>query len=328
MERLSSQINEPILTPDPTRYVLFPIPKERLPIWNAYKNHKSAFWTAEELDFNADKDDWERLNDGEKHFIEYILAFFAASDGIVLENIIENFSSEVQYAEARCFYGFQAMMENIHSEVYSLLIDTYVTDSIRKYNLFNAITTIPSVKRKANWAKKYMSEDVPFNIRLVAFAVVEGVFFSGSFCAIFWLKSRNIMTKALGKSNEFISRDEKLHCDFAILLTSYLKHKASENVVHDIFTEAVSIEQEFICDALPYKLKGMNKDLMSNYIEYVADCLLLQLGYNKIYNKKNPFQFMDRTSLDGKTNFFEARVTEYQRPESVSNNTYEITDDF
>ena len=319
---------EQILTPDPNRYVLFPIPKERLPIWEAYKNHKAAFWTSEELDFNADKDDWDRLSEGEKHFIEYILAFFAASDGIVLENIIENFSTEVQWAEARCFYGFQAMMENIHSEVYSLLIDTYVTDSIRKHNLFNAITTIPSIKRKANWAKKWMSKDVSFNIRLVAFAVVEGVFFSGSFCAIFWLKSRNIMTRALGKSNEFISRDEALHTDFAILLTSYLTHKASEQTVHEIFREAVSIEQEFICSALPYKLKGMNKDLMSTYIEYVADCLLLQLGYNKIYNKKNPFQFMDRTSLDGKTNFFEARVTEYARSESLSNNTYEVVEDF
>ena len=319
---------ESILTPDPNRYVLFPIPKERIPIWEAYKNHKSAFWTAEELDFNADKDDWDHLSDGEKHFIEYILAFFASSDGIVLENIIENFSSEVQWAEARCFYGFQAMMENIHSEVYSLLIDTYVTDSVRKTNLLNAIVTIPSVTKKANWAIKWMSKDVPFNIRLVAFAVVEGVFFSGSFCAIFWLKNRNIMTKALGKSNEMISRDESLHTDFAVLLTSYLTDKASEQTVHDIFREAVPIEQEFICDALPYNLKGMNSRLMSTYIEYVADYLLLQLGYNKIYNVKNPFEFMARTSLDGKTNFFEARVTEYARCESVSNNTYEITDDF
>jgi ribonucleoside-diphosphate reductase beta chain len=319
---------ESILTPDPNRYVLFPIPKERLPIWEAYKNHMVSFWTAEELDFNADKDDWDRLSDGEKHFIEYILAFFAASDGIVLENIIENFSTEVQWAEARCFYGFQAMMENIHSEVYSLLIDTYVTDSIRKHNLFNAITTIPSVSKKANWAKHWMDNSQPFNIRLVAFAVVEGLFFSASFCAIFWLKSRNIMTRALGKSNEMIARDEALHTDFAVLLTSYLTVKASEETAHNIFREAVFIEQEFICDALPYNLKGMNKNLMCRYIEYVADYLLLQLGYNKIYNSKNPFEFMSRTSLDGKTNFFEARVTEYSRPESVSNNTYEVVEDF
>ena len=322
---------EPLLSPDPLRYVLFPIPEYRLPIWEAYKQHKRCFWTAEEIDFNADKADWDRLSVKERHFIEYILAFFAGSDGIVLENILENFSVEVQWAEVRCFYGFQVMIENIHSEVYSLLIDVYVNDITRKKNLFNAITTIPCVTKKAMWAKKWMDPLREFSHRLIAFAVVEGVFFSGSFCAIFWLKSMGKMVKALGTTNELIARDEGMHTDFAVLLFSYLKNKPDKLVVHEIFESAVEIEKEFICDSLPYRLQGMNSDLMSQYIEFVADRLLLQLNYPRLYNTKNPFGFMDRTCLDGKTNFFEKRVSEYQLANTVnkkSDRDFKIMDNF
>jgi ribonucleotide reductase beta subunit family protein with ferritin-like domain len=331
MTEKTKDLLEPLLSTNDLRYVLFPIPSYRKPIWDAYKKHVSCFWTAEEIDIAADKNDWDKLSKNEKHFIEHILAFFAGSDGIVLENLLENFSTEVQWPEVRCFYAFQGMIENIHSEVYSLLIDVYVEDSIRKTQLFEAIEEIPSIKNKALWAKKWMSKDRPFSHRLIAFAVVEGIFFSGSFCAIFWLKSKGKMVKALGTSNELIARDEGMHTDFAVLLFSYLNNHPSSTIINEIVSEAVSIEKEFICDSLPYDLQGMNKNLMSTYIEYVADRLLLQLRYDKIYNSKNPFDFMEKTSLDGKTNFFEKRVSEYQHAHNASSKesrTFDIVDDF
>ena len=299
-----------LLKENKNRFCLFPIKHNN--IWKHYKIHENAFWTAGEIDFAADKKDWDNLSKDEQYFIENILAFFAGSDGIVLENIVTNFCTEVQLPEARFFYTFQAMMENVHSEVYSLLIDTYIQDPKKKLHLFNAIETIPAVSKKANWALKWISNNKPFKYRLIAFAVVEGIFFSGSFCAIFWLKQRGIMTKALGKSNELIARDEGLHCDFAILLyNDYIDDKLTQEEIEEIFTEAVEIEEEFICESLPCRLIGMNSTLMKQYIKFVADRLITQLGYEKIYNCKNPFSFMDLTSLDGKTNFFEERVTEY-----------------
>ena len=320
---------EPLLKDDETRYVLFPLKWPA--IWKAYENHKKAFWTAQEIDYTADQSDWESLNDDERYFIEHILAFFAGSDGIVLENLITNFCSDVQVPEARCFYGFQAMMENIHSEVYSLLIETYVKDPERKNKLFNAIQTIPCVARKAKWAVKWINKDTSFAERLVAFAVVEGIFFSGSFCAIFWLKSRGKMVKALGKSNELIARDEGLHTDFAVLLYSHLKNKLSQEKIEEIIKEAVNIEVNFICESLPCRLISMNSELMTQYIKFVADRLVQQLGYTKIYNAQNPFPFMDNMNLDGKTNFFEQRVTEYQHSASVSSKserTFDLDDEF
>ena len=303
-------MTEPILQEDNTRYVLFPIKHQD--IWQAYNNHKNAFWTAQEIDYTSDLSDWASLTDDEKYFIENILAFFAGSDGIVLENLVSNFCKEIQIPEARCFYTFQAMMENIHSEVYSLLIDTFIKDPTKKDKLFNAITTIPCVQRKAEWAIKWMDNDTSsFAQRLVAFAIVEGVFFSGSFCAIFWLKNRGKMVKALGTSNELISRDEGLHTDFAVLIYSKIINRLTEKQVHTIFAEAVDIEINFITESLPCRLVGMNSDLMIEYIKFVGDRLLVQLGYNKLYNSTNPFSFMDNLGLDGKTNFFEKRVTEY-----------------
>ena len=322
---LQLQKNELILKDDTTRFTTFPI---RYPqVWRAYENHKNAFWTAQEIDYASDKEDWERLSADEKYFIEHILAFFAGSDGIVLENLVTTFCKEVQIPEARSFYGFQAMMENIHSEVYSLLIETFVADQERKTKLFNAIDTIPCVSKKANWALKWIDTDKPFAARLIAFAVVEGIFFSGSFCAIFWLKSRGLMVKALGTSNELIARDEGLHTDFAVLLYSMLEHRLDESTVIEIVTSAVLIEEEFITESLPCRLIGMNQDLMKQYIRFVADRLLLQLGYAKHYDESNPFDFMTLNSLDGKTNFFEKRVTEY----TVSNSDtseFKIDDDF
>ena len=308
---------EPLLQEDETRYVLFPI---RYPdIWQSYNNHKNAFWTAQEIDYTADLSDWASLTDDEKYFIENILAFFAGSDGIVLENLISNFCQEIQIPEARCFYTFQAMMENIHSEVYSLLIDTFIKDVNKKDKLFNAITTIPCIQRKANWAIKWMDpKKNSFAQRLVAFAVVEGVFFSGSFCAIFWLKNRGKMVKALGTSNELISRDEGMHTDFAVLLYSKMVNKLSQETIEDIFKEAVEIEINFITESLPCRLIGMNSELMIEYIKFVADRLLTQLGYSKLYNIRNPFAFMDNLGLDGKTNFFEKRVTEYSLASQAS----------
>ena len=320
-------MTEPLLNEEHNRYTLFPI--QWPSIWKAYKTQKDAFWTAEEIDYVADKKDWNTLSDNEKYFIEHILAFFAGSDGIVLENLVQNFCSEVKVAEARCAYAFQAMMENVHSEVYSLLIDTYVDGKERKEKLFNAIETIPCVQEKAEWAIKWINSERSFAERLVAFAVVEGIFFSGSFCAIFWLKSRGKMVKALGTSNELIARDEGMHTDFAILLYGHLNDKLSEEVVHQIFKEAVEIEQKFICESLPCNLIGMNKELMGQYIEFVADRLLTQLNYEKIYNSKNPFSFMNKTNLDGKSNFFEKRVSEYQLSSGkIELNNLELDDDF
>lgn len=315
---MSESQKEALFQDDPLRYVLFPIAPERRPIWEAYKRHMQCFWTPEEIDFAADRNDWKALQPKERAFIEHILAFFAGSDGIVLENLLENFSTEVQWAEVRCFYGFQAMIENVHSEVYSLLIDVYVEDPTRKTELFEALERIPCIQKKAEWAKRWMDSTQSFARRLVAFAVVEGIFFSGSFCAIFWLKSRGIMVKALGTSNELIARDEGMHTDFAVLLYGYLQQRLTQAEVEEIFRDAVKIEQEFIGDSLPYDLPGMNSRLMSQYIEFVADRLLLQLGYQAIYKAENPFDFMEVTCLDGKSNFFEKRVSEYQLAATAS----------
>jgi len=278
-----------------------------------YKQAEASFWTAEEIDLASDLTDWEtKLNADEKHFIKHVLAFFAASDGIVNENLAINFLNEVQYPEARCFYGFQIMMENIHSETYSLLIDTYIKDVAEKDSLLHAIDTVPCVKKKAEWALRWISKG-SFAERLIAFAAVEGIFFSGSFCSVFWLKKRGLMP-GLSFSNELISRDEGLHCDFACLLyTKYIKNKIPFEQVLNIILEAVEIEKEFVTDSLPVDLIGMNARLMAQYIEFVADRLLVALGGKKHFNATNPFDFMEMISLQGKTNFFEKRVSEYQK---------------
>lgn len=291
------------------RFVLLPINYPA--IWEQYKRHEASFWTAEEIDLSSDLKDWAGLNDGERHFISHVLAFFAASDGIVNENLAVNFMSEVQIPEARCFYGFQIMMENIHSETYALLIDTYVKDPVEKDRLFHAIETVPAVKKKAEWALRWI-ENGTFAQRLVAFAAVEGIFFSGSFCSIFWLKKRGLMP-GLTFSNELISRDEGLHCEFACLLYSMLQNKLTEAEVLEIIGDAVEIEKEFITNALPAALIGMNADLMKQYIEFVADRWLGALGCKKMFNATNPFDFMEMISLQGKTNFFEKRVGDYQK---------------
>ncbi|HEX9959118.1 MAG TPA: ribonucleoside-diphosphate reductase small subunit [Fibrella sp.] len=307
---LTATATEPILEEDKSRFVLFPI--KHSDIWQMYKKHEASFWTAEEIDLGQDMTDWNNLNDGERHFISHILAFFAASDGIVNENLAVNFLSEVQYAEAKCFYGFQIMMENIHSETYSLLIDTYIKDPVEKDRLLNAIDTIPCVQKKAEWALRWI-DNGNFAERLIAFAAVEGIFFSGSFCSIFWLKKRGMMP-GLTFSNELISRDEGLHRDFACLLyTDHIKNQMDPEAVYQIIRDAVTIEQEFVTDALPVSLIGMNAELMKQYIEFVADHLLVSLNLNKVYNATNPFDFMDMISLQGKTNFFEKRVGEYQK---------------
>jgi len=280
--------DEILLQENKERFVLFPIKYDR--IWEMYKQAENSFWTAEEVDLSADLKDWERLNEGERHFITHVLAFFAASDGIVNENLAVNMMNAVQLPEARCFYGFQIMIENIHSEMYSLLIDTYVKDTSEKHKLFNAIETVPCVKKKAEWALRYI-DNASFVHRLVAFAAVEGIFFSGSFCSIFWLKKRGLMP-GLATSNEFISRDEGLHCDFACLLYGMLKHKLSQEEVYTIITDAVRIEQEFVTDALPVNLIGMNAKMMCQYIEFVADRLLASIGYAPAYGASNPFSFM------------------------------------
>jgi ribonucleoside-diphosphate reductase beta chain len=301
---------EPILEKNSDRFVLFPIRHESM--WEMYKKAEACFWTTEEIDLSADLVDWnERLSDDERYFIRHVLAFFAASDGIVNENLAVHFLKEVQFPEARCFYGFQVMMENIHSETYSLLIDSYIKDPIEKSRLFNAIETIPCVKKKADWALRWI-DNGSFAERLVAFAAVEGIFFSGSFCSIFWLKKRGLMP-GLSFSNELISRDEGMHCDFACLIYSQLKHKLPLDKVEAIIREAVTIEQEFVTHALPVKLIGMNADMMNQYIEFVADRLLVALGGQKVYNVTNPFDFMEMISLQGKTNFFEKRVSDYQK---------------
>lgn len=301
--------NEILLKENKDRFVILPINYPA--IWEKYKKHEASFWTAEEIDLGDDMKDWNNLNDGERHFISHVLAFFAASDGIVNENLAVNFMSEVQLPEARCFYGFQIMMENIHSETYALLIDTYIKDPKEKDRLFHAIDTVPAVKKKAEWALRWI-ENGSFAERLVAFAAVEGIFFSGSFCSIFWMKKRGLMP-GLTFSNELISRDEGLHCEFACLLYSMLKSKLTEKEVHGIISDAVVIEKEFVTEALPVDLIGMNAKLMQQYIEFVADRWLTELGYSKIYNATNPFDFMELISLQGKTNFFEKRVGEYQK---------------
>ena len=305
----TTEIN-PLLADDPTRFVLFPI--KHHDIWKMYKLAEGSFWTAEEIDLSRDMKDWETLNEGERHFVKTILAFFAGSDGIVVENLGVRFMKEVQVPEARCFYGFQIAMENIHSETYSLLIDTYVRDDPKeKHRLLNAIEEIPCVARKAKWALRWIEDEKSsFETRLVAFACVEGIFFSGSFCALFWLKKRGIMP-GLTFSNELISRDEGMHTDFACLLYSKVPQKLPEATVHEMFREAVAIEKEFITDALPCRLIGMNAGMMATYLEFVADRLLVQLGYAKIWRSANPFDWMQNISLRGKTNFFEKRVSEY-----------------
>ena len=310
-KKIAVNKTEPILEDNPNRFVLFPI--EKNDIWDFYKKSEASFWTAEEIDLSQDIIDWEeKLSDDERHFIKHVLAFFAASDGIVNENLAVNFLSEVQFTEAKFFYGFQVMMENIHSETYSLLIDTYIKDSKEKDSLFNAIETMDCVKKKAEWALNWI-DNGSFAERLVAFAAVEGIFFSGSFCSIFWLKKRGLMP-GLTFSNELISRDEGMHCDFACLLyTKHLIHRLPGEKVRKIITDAVEIEKEFVTESLPVKLIGMNAELMSQYIEFCADRLLMELGNEKVYNASNPFDFMDMISLQGKTNFFEKRVAEYQK---------------
>lgn len=320
---------EPILKENKDRFVLFPILHND--IWSFYKKAEASFWTAEEIDLGADIHDWEnKLNDDERHFIKHVLAFFAASDGIVNENLAENFVREVQYTEAKFFYGFQITIENIHSETYSLLIDTYIKDPMEKDRLFHAIETMDFVKKKAEWALNWISKG-SFAERLVAFAAVEGIFFSGSFCSIFWLKKRGLMP-GLSFSNELISRDEGLHCDFACLLYSkYLVNKLDKKIVEKIIVDAVEIEKEFVSDALPVKLIGMNADLMKQYIEFVADRLLVELGNPKVFNVSNPFDFMDMINLQGKTNFFEKRVGEYQKAGVLStkeDNKFSLDEDF
>ncbi|MEQ8812602.1 MAG: ribonucleotide-diphosphate reductase subunit beta [Imperialibacter sp.] len=310
-------IEEPILKEDNSRFVLFPI--KHHDIWEFYKKAEASFWTAEEIDLSHDLKDWANMNEGEQHFIKHVLAFFAASDGIVNENLAENFVSEVQYTEAKFFYGFQIAIENIHSETYSLLIDTYVRDAKEKDLLFNAIDTMDCVKKKADWALRWIDEG-SFQERLVAFAAVEGIFFSGSFCSIFWLKKRGLMP-GLSFSNELISRDEGLHCDFACLLyNNHVMNKLPVETLQKIISDAVEIEKEFVTDALPVKLIGMNSDLMCQYIEFVADRLLDELHCPKLYNSTNPFDFMEMISLQGKTNFFEKRVAEYQKAGVMNNN--------
>ena len=323
-------ITEPLLQDNKDRFVIFPI--QLNDIWQFYKNAEASFWTAEEVDLSPDLHDWQnKLNDNERFFISRVLAFFAASDGIVNENLAINFLQEVQYPEARCFYGFQIMIENIHSEMYSLLIDTYVKDPAEKDYLLRAIETIPCVTKKAKWALRWITKG-SFAERLIAFAAVEGIFFSGSFCSIFWLKKRGLMP-GLTFSNELISRDEGLHCDFACLLyVNHLQNKLSEETIREIIVDAVVIEKEFVTDALPVKLIGMNAELMCQYIEFVADRLLVALGCNKVWNATNPFDFMELISLQGKTNFFERRVGEYQKTgvaqTNSEQNTFSLDEDF
>lgn len=320
---------EPILQENKDRFVLFPIKHDD--IWSFYKKQEASFWTAEEIDLSTDITDFaNKLNDDERHFIKHVLAFFAASDGIVNENLAENFLSEVQYTEAKFFYGFQVMMENIHSETYSLLIDTLIKDKAEKDHLFRAIDTLGCVKKKAEWALNWI-DNGSFQERLIAFAAVEGIFFSGSFCSIFWLKKRGLLP-GLSFSNELISRDEGLHCDFACLLyNSHVEEKLSKEKVQKIIVDAVDIEKEFVTDALPVRLIGMNAELMTQYIEFVADRLLVELGNDKVYNVSNPFDFMDMISIQGKTNFFEKRVGDYQKAgvmSSKEDNTFRLDADF
>lgn len=319
--------NEPLLTPDDKRFVAFPI--QYNDIWEMYKKQVDCFWRAEEIDLSKDLDDWKKLTADEKHFVSMILAFFAASDGIVLENLASRFMSDVQVSEARAFYGFQIAMENIHSETYSLLIETYINDKLEKDKLFNALDHFPCIKKKSDWAQKWIKDNRSgFATRLVAFACVEGIFFSGAFSSIFWLKKRGLLP-GLTFSNELISRDEALHTEFAVLLYDKMENKLKKSKVHEIIREAVEIETEFICDALPCRLIGMNSMMMTQYIQFVADRLCVQLGYDKIYNVANSFDFMDMISLESKTNFFEKRVSEYALADkTVDETTFDFSDDF
>ncbi len=321
------QETELLLKENKDRFVILPIKYPE--IWEMYKKCEASFWTAEEIDLGDDMKYWDAMNDGERHFISHVLAFFAASDGIVNENLAINFMSEVQLPEARCFYGFQIMMENIHSETYALLIDTYIKDPAEKDRLFHAIDTVPCVGKKAQWALRWINNGT-FAERLIAFAAVEGIFFSGSFCSIFWLKKRGLMP-GLTFSNELISRDEGMHCEFACLLYRMLENKLSKEAATAIITDAVEIEKEFVTDALPVNLIGMNAKLMSQYIEFVADRWLGELGYDKVYGASNPFDFMEMISLQGKTNFFEKRVGDYQKSgvlNSQESKSFSLDEDF
>jgi ribonucleoside-diphosphate reductase subunit M2 len=324
---MSKTQNELLLQEDESRYVMFPLQDQD--IWKMYKKQVDCFWRAEEIDLSKDLTHWEGLKNEERYFISHILAFFAASDGIVLENLAARFMGEVQLSEARAFYGFQIAMENIHSETYSLLIDTYIKDREEKMTLFKAIDNFPCIKKKADWAIKWIQDKrSSFATRLIAFACIEGIFFSGAFCSIYWLKKRGLMP-GLTFSNELISRDEALHTEFAVLLYSKLNKKVNKTRVMEIIKEAVEIEKEFISEALPCRLIGMNSNLMCQYIEFVADRLSLQLGYDKIYSKTNPFDFMEMISIEGKTNFFEKRVAEYALAEKTkTDNVFDLDDDF
>ena len=318
---------EPLLTESENRYVMFPI--EDQDIWGMYKKQVECFWRAEEIDLSKDLTSWNKLNENEQYFLKMIIAFFAASDGIVLENIAIRFMSDVQLSEARAFYGFQIAMENIHSEVYSLLIETYIKKKSEKEILFKSLENFPCIKKKADWAIKWINDEKSdFATRLVAFACVEGIFFSGAFCSIYWLKKRGLMP-GLTFSNELISRDEALHTEFAVLLYTKLRNKLTKEKIYEIIKESVKIEQEFICEALPCRLIGMNSKLMSQYIEFVADRLVVQLGYEKIYDSQNPFDFMEMISIEGKTNFFEKRVGEYALATKDKDDTiFDIDDNF
>lgn len=324
---MTNNQSEALLLPDDNRFVTFPIKYKD--IWDMYKKQVDCFWRAEEIDLTKDLHNWQSLEQGEKYFISMILAFFAASDGIVLENLAARFMNDVQVSEARAFYGFQIAMESIHSEVYSILIETYIKDKEEKYKLFNAIDNFPCIKKKSEWAQKWIHDkNSNFASRLVAFACVEGIFFSGAFCSIYWLKKRGLMP-GLTFSNELISRDEALHCEFAVLLYSKLSEKIHKNRIYEIIKEAVDIEIEFICDALPCKLIGMNSELMTQYIKFVADRLVVQLGCKKIYGVENCFPWMEMISLQGKTNFFEKRVSDYAlATKSGKSEAFDITDDF
>lgn len=322
-------MSEPLLAPNPDRFVVLPIENE--PIWAMYKKAVASFWTVDEVDLSRDVEHWNKLKDGERAFLKHVLAFFAASDGIVNENLVERFMSEVTCTEARCFYGFQIMIENIHSEMYARLIEAYIPDTEEQATMFAAIRTMPSVATKAEWALAWMSADAPFATRVVAFAAVEGIFFSGSFAAIFWFKQRGLLP-GLTFSNELISRDEGLHTDFACLLHSQLKEPAPESTVHKIIEGAVVAEKQFLAAALAERLLGMNATLMGEYIEFVADHLLVNLNCSKLYNTANPFPFMESISMDGKTNFFERRVGEYQKAgvmaSSAENHVFSLNADF
>jgi len=323
---MSKQIQEPLLVADESRFVMFPIQHDD--IWNMYKKQIDCFWRAEEVDLSKDLTDWKKISKDEKHFISMILAFFAASDGIVLENIGLRFMSEVQNSEARAFYGFQIAMENIHSQMYSQLIETYIDDREEKSKMFDALNNYPCIKKKADWAKKWIGDNrSSFATRLVAFACVEGIFFSGAFCSIFWLKKRGLLP-GLTFSNELISRDEALHTEFAVLLYSKLLKKVNKTKINELIKEAVTIEKEFITEALPCRLIGMNSSLMATYIEFIADRLCVQLGYEAIYNASNPFDFMELISVESKTNFFEKRVSEYALADKTQGtNVFDFNDD-